>query len=185
MQRKRQLSHRFLWVVTLATLFPLGSQAQRGAQGPPPPRTLAIVDRTGAQTVLGKVPGNTNGPRVSPDGTRLAYGSGGLWVGPLMNPEAMKRIGDGQFPYWSADGTRLFFAPSAEVLSWRRVDVEDPGEQIWTPVRALEWWAVSQVIGRTTVSVPVLAWVAGGVLVSFLADLPGHLVAVPILGGLG
>ncbi len=97
-----------------------------------------LVDRTGARTLLGEVPGNTNGPRVSPDGTRLAYGSGGLWVGPLMNASAMRRIGDGQFPYWSADGTRLFFSPTAEVLAWRRVDTEDAGEQVWTPVRAPE-----------------------------------------------
>jgi Tol biopolymer transport system component len=110
----------------------------RGNQAPAAPRKLMLVDRAGRQTLLGEVPANTNGPRVSPDGTRLAYGSGGLWVGPLMNIAAMKRIGDGQFPYWSADGTRLFFTPSAEVLSWRRVDAEDAGEQIWTPVRAPE-----------------------------------------------
>jgi WD40-like Beta Propeller Repeat len=111
--------------------------AGRGA-APAAPRKLTLVDRAGARTLLGEVPGNTNGPRVSPDGTRLAYGSGGLWVGPLMNLQAMKRIGDGQFPFWSADGTRLFFSPAAEVLSWRRVDAEDAGEQIWTPVRAPE-----------------------------------------------
>jgi serine/threonine-protein kinase len=139
MKSKVQISHHCMWAAVLcAAFFPYDGHAQRGAQGPPPPRTLAIVDRSGAQTVLGTVPGNTNGPRVSPDGTRLAYGSGGLWVGPLMNLQAMTRIGDGQFPYWSADGTRLFFTPSAEVLSWRRVDGEDAGEQLWTPVRAPE-----------------------------------------------
>ena len=114
------------------------SAQQRGAQGPPAPRRLVIVDRNGNRTDVGQVPGNTNGPRISPDGRRLAYGSDGLWVGPLDNLQAMKRIGDGQFPYWSADGTRLFFSPSAEVLSWRRVDADDPGEQLHTPVRAPE-----------------------------------------------
>lgn len=110
----------------------------RGNQPPAAPRKLVLVDRTGQQTLLGEVPGNTNGPRVSPDGTRLAYGTGGIWVGPLMDISAMTRIGDGQFPYWSADGTRLFFSPSAEVLAWRRVDADDTGEQLWTPVRAPE-----------------------------------------------
>jgi Tol biopolymer transport system component len=122
---------------------PAQGQAQpqgqgRGNQPPAAPRKLMLVDRTGAQTMLAEVPGNTNGPRVSPDGTRIAYGSGGLWVGSVMNVAAAKRIGDGQFPYWSADGTRLFFSPAAEVLSWRRVDAEDAGEQLWTPVRAPE-----------------------------------------------
>jgi hypothetical protein len=110
----------------------------RGNATPPAPRKLMIVDKAGTQTLLGEVPGNTNGPRLSPDGTRLAYGSGGLWVGPVSNIASMKLIGPGQFPYWSADGTRLFFSPSAEVLSWRRVDAEDAGEQIHTPVRAPE-----------------------------------------------
>src|SRR5690242_7179275 len=110
----------------------------RGNAPPPGPRKLMLVDRAGNRTLLGEVPGNTNGPRVSPDGTRLAYGSGGLWVAPLMNIAAARHIGPGQFPYWSADGTRLFYDSSAEHLAWRRVDVDDPGEEIWTPVRAPE-----------------------------------------------
>jgi hypothetical protein len=118
---------------------PAAGQGGRGAQAPPAPRNLVIVDRTGARTVLGEVPGSTNGPRVSPDGTRLAYGVDGLYVGPLMNLAAMKRIGDGRFPYWSADATRLFFEhPTEEILLWRRVDAEDAGEQLGTPVRAPE-----------------------------------------------
>jgi hypothetical protein len=111
----------------------------RGNQPPLSPRTLTIVDRTGAKTVLGEVPGNTNGPRVSPDGTRLAYGVDGLYVGPLMNIAAMTRIGAGRFPYWSQDGTRLFFEhPTEEILFWRRVDADDDGQQLATPVRAPE-----------------------------------------------
>lgn len=110
----------------------------RGNAPPPGPRKLTIVDRAGNRTLLGEVPGNTNGPRVSPDGMRLAYGSGGLWVAPLMDIASAKRIGPGQFPYWSADGTRLFFNSSPEHLAWRRVDTDDAGEEIWTPVRAPE-----------------------------------------------
>src|SRR5882672_8017024 len=110
-RRMFNAQRRLLFFVLLATLavaaIPYGIAAQgqaqplgrgRGAQAPAAPRKLMLVDRTGAQTPLGEVPGNTNGPRVSPDGMRLAYGSGGLWVGPPMNLEAMKRIGDGPFP---------------------------------------------------------------------------------------
>jgi hypothetical protein len=153
-RRMCNAQRRFFSFVLLATLAMAAAPYDIAAQGPQgqaqpqgrgrgpqvtaAPRKLMLVDRTGAQTLLGEVPGNTNGPRVSPDGVRLAYGSGGLWVGPLMNLQAMKRIGDGQFPYWSADGTRLFFSPAAEILSWRRVDAEDVGEQLHTPVRAPE-----------------------------------------------
>lgn len=113
--------------------------AGRGNQPPPSPRKLTIVDKAGVQTVLGEVPGNTNGPRVSPDGTRLAYGVDGIYVGPLSNIAEMKRIGRGRFPYWSQDGTRMFFEhPTDEILFWRRVDAEDEGEQLATPVRAPE-----------------------------------------------
>jgi hypothetical protein len=117
-----------------------GVEGQAGGRGnQAPPRKLTIVDSSGAQTVLGEVPGNTNGPRVSPDGTRLAYGVDGLYVGPLMNIAAMKRIGPGRFPYWSQDGTRMFFEhPTEEALFWRRVDAEDDGEQLAAPVRAPE-----------------------------------------------
>jgi Tol biopolymer transport system component len=128
-----------------AQQVPPSTPAQPAAQGqggrgnqPVAPRKLMLVDRAGRQTLLGEVPGNTNGPRVSPDGTRLAYGSNGLWVGPLMNLAAMKRIGDGQFPYWSSDGKRMFFDQPAETLNWRSVDTDDAGEQLWTPVRAPE-----------------------------------------------
>jgi serine/threonine-protein kinase len=127
--------------IVLSLTVSVGSDvaAQRGQQTPPAPRTLALVDRNGAQTVLGEVPGNTNGPRISPDGTRLAFGVDGLYVGPLTSPLSMKRIGPGRFPYWSHDGTRLFFeAPDAEILLWRRVDTDDPGEQLVTPARAPE-----------------------------------------------
>lgn len=115
-------------------------------QAPPRPRTLAIVDRAGNRTVLGEVPGNTWGPRVSPDGIRLAYALLGdtragdaLYAGPLMNPAAVRRIGPGRNPYWSHDGTRLFFtAAGTETLLWRRVDADDDGEQLLMPVRAPE-----------------------------------------------
>ena len=71
--------------------FAFDAVAQRGADAPRTPRKLMLVDRSGARTLLGEVPFNTNGPRVSPDGTQLAYGVDGLYIGPLMNIAAMAK----------------------------------------------------------------------------------------------
>lgn len=89
-------------VLTALVLAASALQAQQPAVAPAAPRKLTLVDRAGNRTLLGDVPGNTNGPRVSPDGARLFYDS------------------------------------TAEHLAWRRVGADDPGEEIWTPVRAPE-----------------------------------------------
>src|SRR4029450_5229393 len=114
--------------LTAGASYHLGARGQQGQQAPPPARKLVIVERTGKQTVLGEVPGNIWGPRVSPDGTRLTFtltgrtrGEDSIYVGPLMNPAEMRRIGPGRNAYWSHDGTRLFFSNAGtEILSWRR-----------------------------------------------------------------
>ena len=138
-------------VLCVIVLLTAGASHRLGARGqqerqPPPPRKLVLVDRTGNQKVLGDVPGTIWGPRVSPDGTRLAITLTGraraddsIYVAPLMNPAAMRRIGPGRNPYWSHDGTRLFFSNAGtEILSWRRVEGDDKGEQLATPARAPE-----------------------------------------------
>jgi serine/threonine-protein kinase len=128
-----------VWLCVAGGPLTFDADAQRGVQAPPTPRKLMLVDRSGTQTLLGEVPFNTNGPRVSPDGTQLAYGVDGLYVGPLMNIAAMRRIGPGRFPYWSHDATRMFFEPpTGEILLWRRIAGDDEGEQLVTPARAPE-----------------------------------------------
>jgi Tol biopolymer transport system component len=145
----RHRPHTLLCLVVLlaAGVAPhLEVRAQQGQQAPPPARKLVIIDRAGKQTVLGEVPGTIWGPRVSPDGTRLAFTVTGrtraedaLYVGPLMNPAQMRRIGPGRNAYWSHDGTRLFFSGAGtEILLWRRVEGDDKGEQLVTPARAPE-----------------------------------------------
>lgn len=131
---------RALLCLTAISVLPMYQSALAGGQqAPPAPRRLVLVDRDGSQTVLGEVSGRANGPRVSPDGTQLAIGVGGLLVGPLSDPAGLRRIGPGRFPYWSSDGTRLFFeAPDAEILLWRRADGGDEPEQLVTPARAPE-----------------------------------------------
>ena len=137
-----RLRARWQALLCLAVLVVLGmyQAAQAGGQqAPRAPRRLVLIDRSGNQTLLGQVPGNANGPRVSPDGMLLAIGADGLLVGPLSDPAALRRIGTGRFPYWSTDGTRLFFeAPDAEILLWRRADGSDEPEQLVTPARAPE-----------------------------------------------
>jgi serine/threonine-protein kinase len=62
-----------------------------------------------------------------------------MYVSPLMNPTEMRMLGPGRNPYWSQDATRLFFSKEGtEILMWRRVDADDAGEQLLTPVRAPE-----------------------------------------------
>ena len=145
----RRWLHALLCVIVLLTVgasHRLGARGQQGQQAPPPERKLVVVDRAGNRTVLGEVPGNIWGPRVSPDGTRLAFTLTGraradddLYVGPLMNPAEMRRIGPGRNPYWSHDGTRLFFSKAGtEILLWRRLGDGDEGEQLVTPARAPE-----------------------------------------------
>jgi serine/threonine-protein kinase len=55
-----------------------------------------------------------------------------------MSPAEMRAIGPGRNPYWSHDGTRLFFSKAGtEILMWRRVEDEE-GEELVTPARAPE-----------------------------------------------
>jgi serine/threonine-protein kinase len=62
-----------------------------------------------------------------------------MYVSSLTNPADMRLLGPGRNPYWSQDGTRLFFSKEGtEILMWRRVDADDAGEQLLTPVRAPE-----------------------------------------------
>lgn len=146
----RQWFHGLLCIVVIFTVSAsqrLNAGAQSGSQRPPAARKLVLVERTGKQTLLGEVPGNIWGPRVSADGTRLAYtltGEGSraddnLYVGPLMNLSDVRPIGSGRNPLWSHDGTRLFFSKAGtEILMWRRAEGDVEGEQLAEPARAPE-----------------------------------------------
>ena len=130
----------------LAISVSLHAGGQRGQQTPPGPRKLVIIDRAGNQTLVGEVPANIWGPRVSPDGTLLAFTlTGGarvddnLYVSPLMKPNEARAIGSGRNPFWSHDGTRMFYSKAGtEILMWRRVEGNDEGEQLVEPARAPE-----------------------------------------------
>ena len=77
---------------------------------------LAWVDHEGRAEPLPLPPANYLYPRVSPDGTRLAYvagtsGAAQLWVYDieLGVPLQLTSDGDNLAPVWSPDGTRLAF----------------------------------------------------------------------------
>ena len=144
----RRWRHALLCVVAVSALVLHGARprAQQGTQAAPASLKLVLVDRAGNRSTLGEMPGNTWGPRVSPDGRRLVFTLTGraragdvMYVSPLMNPADMRQLGPGRNPYWSQDGTRLFYSKEGtEILMWRRVDADDAGEQLLTPVRAPE-----------------------------------------------
>ena len=82
-----------------------------------PPVTLGIVDRQGAVTSIGIPAGPYFTPRVSPDGTRIAFGSDDgkdafIAVYDLSGARAMQRLtfsGHSRYPVWSPDSTRIAF----------------------------------------------------------------------------
>ena len=52
------------------------------------------------------------------------------------------------------------------------------------PVRSLEWWITSKIVGKTAPSPPVIFWVFGGVVLSCLADIPASFGVVDMFSGL-
>jgi serine/threonine-protein kinase len=94
---------------------------------------LAWVDHEGRAEPLPLPAANYLYPRVSPDGTRLAYvagatGAAQLWVYDLRLdvPLQLTSDGDNLAPVWSPDGTRLAF------FRGDRGDAEGPG-MVWLP----------------------------------------------------
>jgi Tol biopolymer transport system component len=146
MPQHGRLNGFLLLVLVIGAAPDAGTVRTQTAPAPSAPRELVIVDRSGYETMIGAVPPNTWGPRVSRDGRWLALTLTGhirsedmLYVAPLMNPAAMRPIGPGRNPHWSHDGTRLFFSgANTETLLGRRVDSDDSGEPLLTPVRAPE-----------------------------------------------
>jgi len=140
---RRRLVYLFVFLGVSASLA--HHAAGQGTQSPASYK-LVLVDRAANQTLLGEVPGNTWGPRVSPDGRRLTFTLTGsaragdlLYIGALMNPAEMRLLGPGRNPLWSHDGTRLFYSRAGtEILLWRRLDRDEEGDQLVEPARAPE-----------------------------------------------
>jgi serine/threonine-protein kinase len=83
---------------------------------PPPRRTLAWVDRTGAETPLPLEPRAFSTPRLSPDGRQIAVvieegDARQIWIHHLDRGTFSRVSGDGSAwaPVWSRDGSQIFY----------------------------------------------------------------------------
>jgi eukaryotic-like serine/threonine-protein kinase len=93
-------------------------------RAPPPPRRFVWLDRTGREVGTVVAPGPVDGPRLSPDGTRVAFevedpraGGRDIWIEDLVRGGRSRvtfdRL-DAVTPVWSSDGTRLLYASASQ-----------------------------------------------------------------------
>jgi serine/threonine-protein kinase len=83
---------------------------------------LALIDRHGVVEPLNLGPGAYEFPRISPDGTRIVFGTvegreAIIWIAELVGGKAVRRLtfsGRNRFPIWSADGRRVAFQSDRE-----------------------------------------------------------------------
>ena len=115
-----------------------------------PDYQLAWVDHAGRRTIVGRVPGSTFAPRISPDGTRVTFDTqadGAIWVANLSDVESRRQItkeGRNRGPLWSGDGSRILYITDhegAETMFWRAADGTGDAELLVKPARAPESWS--------------------------------------------
>jgi serine/threonine-protein kinase len=111
------------------------------------PRQMAFIDFNGKVTPLRHVPGSIFGPRISPDGTKVAYRDGGaIWIADLNSEAPPRQLTSepGEAPIWSPDGKRIAFISilnGMEALYWRLSDGTGAAELLAERARAPESWA--------------------------------------------
>ena len=104
---------------------------------------LALIDRKGVVTPLKVPPGVYEYPRVSPDGTRLAFGTSDgkqavISTYELSGASAVRQLtfeGNNRFPIWSADGLRVAFQSDRQgdpAVFWQAAD-GGTAERLTTP----------------------------------------------------
>ena len=107
-------------------------------------RELVRLNRTGGAEPLKLPPGPYEFPRISPDGTRLAFGTDDgkeatVSIYDLAGTSSMRRLtfgGKNRFPIWSADSDRVAFQSDREGdlgIFWQRADGSGTAERLTRP----------------------------------------------------
>ena len=105
---------------------------------------LALIDRKGVVEPLRLPNGAYESPRLSPDGTRVAFESEDgkdaiIWVYDLAGASAMRRLtfsGRNRYPVWSVDGQRVTFQSDREQdlgIFWQRADGAGTTDRLTKP----------------------------------------------------
>jgi Tol biopolymer transport system component len=141
----------------LALCFVVGVVVALVAQSLPPPPQLALVDRDGTKRVLGSLPLSTFAPRISPDNRRIVYDAeGAIWIAELGALSSPRRLGPGQFPLWSGDGSQVLFIRDVErrqQMFSAPADGSGTADLIVDDARAPESWSTAaQVLSYITLT---------------------------------
>jgi serine/threonine protein kinase len=102
---------------------------------------ITLMDRKGTVEPLKLQPGAYDHPRVSPDGTRIAFATDDgkdavVWVYELSGATAMRRLtfgGKNRFPIWSTDGQHVVFQSDREGdlgIFWQAADGSGTPERL-------------------------------------------------------
>ncbi len=102
---------------------------------------VAVADKTGELTPLNLPQNSYEGPRVSPDGSRLVVGTDdgkeqAVWVYDLAGNTAIRRLtfgGSNRFPIWTWDGKRVVFQSDREGdggIFWQPADGMGAAERL-------------------------------------------------------
>jgi serine/threonine-protein kinase len=104
---------------------------------------VAVVDRSGGVERLNITPGPYMWPRISPDGTKVAFGiddgkEAAVWIQDLSGTQTMRRLtfgGHNRFPIWTADGRRVAFQSDRDgdvAVFWQPADGNGTAERLTT-----------------------------------------------------
>jgi eukaryotic-like serine/threonine-protein kinase len=116
---------------------------------------LTVVGVDGSRKVVGRLPASAYAPRVSPDGTRVAFETrdpggpdgGRLWVAELPDVAVRRALPStgaplNWAPMWTPDGERLLFLAAGDrpdAIYWRRADGTGDAEHL-LDARSAEGW---------------------------------------------
>jgi serine/threonine protein kinase/Tol biopolymer transport system component len=113
---------------------------------------IVSIDRQGNTTVLVKDQPGAASPRISPDGKKLVFEKGGLFIHDLTRSTTTPfsiRSGTVNFPLWTPDGQRLTYSYMtksakglAEQVFWMRADASGQEEAL-SPQNGLSSYASS------------------------------------------